>query len=195
MTEKPLNCLVLAAGLSRRAGCNKLLQPIQGKPLYRFILEKISQLTVEGYLAGGTVVVVTNYPEIEQTALTLGFLVVPSPQAAAGKSYSLRAGLRALEDRAADTICLVADQPFVSLQTLKHLIANFREAQRELITYPQYAGKRGNPVIFPQSTLVKLQHLSGDEGGAKIIADLPALAVAIDDITEAKDFDLPEDFY
>lgn len=57
------NLILLAAGYSRRFGDRKLLAEINGTPLYRFSLDKISKLSEK--LGDTTILVVTSYPEIE----------------------------------------------------------------------------------------------------------------------------------
>ncbi len=192
MQGSALNCVILAAGLSRRAGENKLLKKVQGIPLCLFIMRKIAELYSADLLAGGRVVVVTNYSDVADLAHDLGFETVSSPQAQLGKSYSLRSALAVLGDTDPIMFC-VADQPYVSIDTLNSLIQEHL-SHPESIIYPLYAGKRGNPMIFPSAAYESLKSLEGDQGGAKIIADFPSKAVLVDDVLEAKDFDLASDF-
>ena len=63
---KKIHAILLAAGNSRRFDGNKLLYPYRGKPMYRHILERISEAAVsesEGCKMGIRVLV-SQYEEI-----------------------------------------------------------------------------------------------------------------------------------
>ena len=56
-------CLIyLAAGNSRRFGSNKLLYELEGRPLYRHLLDRLVSLSRQH--ADWEVIVVTQYPQI-----------------------------------------------------------------------------------------------------------------------------------
>ena len=108
--------VMLAAGNSRRFGSNKLLYEIDGKPMYRHVLEQLEE--VSGNCE--RITVVTQYEEIEQAARTLGARVYINPHPDEGISSSLKIGLKANLDADA---CLftVSDQPWLTADTIWQL--------------------------------------------------------------------------
>ena len=106
--------LYLAAGNSRRFGENKLLYPLDGKAVYRHLLDRLAQIA--GRHENWELLVVTQYERILEELAPLvkaGRLqTVFSPDSEKGISYTIRAGIEAAEKQNADACaCFVADQP------------------------------------------------------------------------------------
>ena len=93
--------VLLAAGLSRRMGQDKLLMKRHGKPLYRFSLELMGSFPDTSRL------VVSNIGEIIDAAQALGFHTIGNPLAAQGMGTSV----------AAATACLREERAVSSMQT------------------------------------------------------------------------------
>ena len=105
--------LYLAAGNSRRFGENKLLYPLDGKAVYRHLLDRLAQIA--GRHENWELLVVTQYERILEELAPLvkaGRLqTVFSPDSEKGISYTIRAGIEAAEKQNADACaCFVADQ-------------------------------------------------------------------------------------
>ena len=83
----PLGCVVMASGLGRRFGGNKLLAELGGKPLIRWVLD-----VTEGLFARR--VVVTRHPEIEALCRRQG--VEALLHGLPWRSGTVRLGLEAL---------------------------------------------------------------------------------------------------
>ncbi len=107
--------VVLAAGLSRRMGTDKLMLPVDGLPMYRHVLRLALTLHVD------LRIVVTNNGQIAQEAETMGFTVVPSPRAAEGMGFSVAAGAAAL-GAVQTAVFLNADQPFLRVEMVENLL-------------------------------------------------------------------------
>ena len=88
---KAVHGIVLAAGFSRRFGENKLLYEIEGKPMYRFLTERLLHLQKKKKLQ--TLIVVTQYEEIRQYAEKQGMTAVENRDSSRGISSSLQLGL------------------------------------------------------------------------------------------------------
>ena len=178
--------IMLAAGNSRRFGSNKLLYEINGKPMYRHILEKLMAVAN----APESITVVTQYEEIEQEARTLGANVYINPHPDEGISSSLKIGLKANLD--ADT-CLftVSDQPWLTTATLHQLIDVLKTSQKG-IACVSCQGKLGNPCIFTRKYYEELLSITGDRGGKSVITahreDTAVLKV--NDMRELMDMDV-----
>jgi len=99
--------VVLAAGLSRRMGQAKLLMPVGGRAIVRYVVESV--------LAGGVDLVwVVTGPDVEPIAAALSGLEVqiavnPAPEE--GQAGSLRAGIAALPASGAAVLIALGDQP------------------------------------------------------------------------------------
>ena len=165
---KPIDGIILAAGLSTRMGDPKLLMELQGST----ILERAVKVALESALR--TVIVVLG-PKGEhvRSALTarmseerLRFALNPRPSD--GMSSSLTAGLAAAGDDAAGAMILLADQPLLTSEVIDGLIAAFcRDA--DMIVLPVINGRRTTPVIFPAVFFSELMEVTGDRGGRDVI--------------------------
>lgn len=85
--------VVLAAGLSRRMGQDKLLLPLNGQTVFTYSVDLVADLSFDQR------VLVTNTPEIKDYAQRHGCEVVPSPDAALGMGHSVAAGAQAVDER------------------------------------------------------------------------------------------------
>ncbi len=195
--SKQLICVILAAGLSKRAQLPKLLQLVQGKPLYHFVLQTNSTISWR------EVVVVTNEEEIKKKAEYFGYTVLKNESAIEGKSTSIKRACAYLQEKYQQDVPLgvaffVADQPFITRQTIWRLHNAFVQEKGQFIVQPNYGTekepKRGNPVIFPFTLVDELMQLSLDQGGASLIKDKPHQLILINDQEQAKDFDYRADF-
>ena len=165
MKELKISAVLLAAGLSRRYGSNKLLAEVDGLPLYRRAFAALpSSLFAQA-------AVVSCYDEILAAAGAAGYLPIRNPDPAAGQSGSLRLGLAALD--APDAVLFsVCDQPRLTRESVAGLIAAHR-ADPEYITVLSWRGRRGNPVIFPARWFSALMALTGDVGGGAVLRAHP----------------------
>ena len=111
--------IYLAAGNSRRFGSNKLLYEIEGRPMYRHLLDRLVRLA--GTFPDCEVLVVTRYEEIRERVEALRTNGEPvrfvwSPESAKGASYSIRAGLlEAIRLGAQEAAFFVADERLKTL--------------------------------------------------------------------------------
>lgn len=203
-----MDAILLAAGNSTRFGKNKLLYRLDGKPMYRYILELLYEQKKENVL--DHVIVVSQYDEIFDDIRTNfpGVETVKNPAPELGISGSIRLGLAHLEQvigkeqvagrcetqktgRTVDSepeadseskadkcgqkskkseACLftVADQPFISLESLVKLEQCYRESAAEIVA-AVHDDWIGNPVIFSEKYYEELKCLSGDTGGKKVL--------------------------
>ena len=155
--------ILLAAGESRRMGDLKALLPWQGQTLIAH------QVTA---LAGGGVdriVVVLGHRSDELLSELVGKPHVEwtlNPDYLKGKTTSIKAGLRALGDRAPESLLLLnVDQPR-SAETVKDLLLRHRSGG-PLITIPTFNGKGGHPVVFDGALLGELENISEETQGIR----------------------------
>jgi len=191
--------VVLAAGSSKRMGEHKLLIKLGEKTVIEHAVDNILASVVD------EVIVVTGYnaPLVckvlaergRETALKSGRLkVIHNPYYQEGQATSLRAGLEGLGERVQAILFCLGDQPFVTPETINTLVRTFNE-RKPLVVYPEYRGRRGNPVLFSAEMRVRLLEVRGDEGGRSLLDYAKKRTVAVK--TECRgvlfDLDRPED--
>ncbi len=161
MSAPKLGCLVMAAGSAKRFGENKLAVSFDGKRLIERIFEAIPK---EKFFS---LVVVTQYDEIEALAPRYGFRVVRNDRPDLGLSRTVRLGVEALHD--CDAILFaVADQPLLRRESIAAEV-EFYLANTERIVALSHNGRRGNPCIFPKRFFLELSSLEGEHGGRSVI--------------------------
>lgn len=184
--------ILLAAGSSRRFGGNKLLTPLNGKPLYAWGLAALDE--VRKQREDCTLTVVSRYPEIREAARALGAQAVDSPDSEKGQSYSIRAGLQSLGrvEEEDFLLFLPADQPWITPNTISRLLD---AAGPDTWTATAAFGERvGTPTLFSARLLPDLLALEGDRGGRKLMGrpGQPCTVVQAGSERELDDVDYPE---
>lgn len=180
--------VVLAAGLARRMGEQKLLLDLRGRPLYDWALRQ-GLSPVFGHR-----LVVTNREEIARAARALGYQTAESPNAARGMGFSVAAGVRALPETVQAAVFLNADQPFVPDALLRALADTWR--QKGGIVVPVCEGKYRAPVLFDRRFFGELAALQGEQGGRQVYrAHMEAVnTLSWQENTAFLDLDTPEDY-
>ena len=169
--------LVLAAGAGRRMrGQDKLLEPVDGRPVVRLVAEAAGASR-----ADEVVVVLPPGADARRAALAgLGAAIVEAPDWAEGMAASLRAGLAAVAARAEAVVVLLADMPEVTARDIDRLIAGFDpEEGREIVRAVAADGAPGHPVLFGRRFFESLAALSGDRGAREVLADAGEFVVEV----------------
>ena len=173
--------LFLASGNSRRFGENKLLHVLDGKPLYRHGLDMLAELT-RGR-EDCTLTVVSRYAAVRTGAEALGVRAVDSPESEKGLSYTIRAGLDALDLQDGDfVVFVVADQPYLTAETVARLL----DAAGPGVVFGE---RRGNPNLFCAALASELRALEGDEGGRELLRGADCVLVQAGSERELYDVD------
>lgn len=165
-----VHCILLAAGLSRRFGSNKLLYPVEGKPLYRHTLDKLTRLREE-QPEQYRLYLVSRWPELLADGRALEWTVLDHLHSEAGLSSSIRMGLSAALDTAEDRDCFaffVCDQPWLRRETIRSFLDGF-DASGKGMGCLCCGGIPGNPAVFSRRYVPELLALSGDRGGRRVL--------------------------
>jgi len=156
-----INLILLASGNSIRFKGNKLLTPVNNKPMYMNVVEKILKLNFN------KIVLVTQYEEIKVALSNQPIKVVMNENSELGISHSIKLGIN--EDVEADAyMFMVCDQPFISLESLEKLIDRFIKSNKGMACVERN-GSLGNPTIFSGKYRHELLSLKGDVGGKYIM--------------------------
>ncbi len=181
--------VVLAAGLARRMGRQKVLLEFRGKPVVRWSVEAVLPHVDD-------VVVVTGREDAEVraalTGLSVRFAVNPRPQD--GQGTSIATGIGALKPWTAAALIVLGDQPRMPEAVVPALLEAHRRTGKAIVR-PVYRGTSGTPVLFSAAVFPELAALRGDAGARAVVearADRVE-AVAID-APMPLDVDTPEDY-
>jgi molybdenum cofactor cytidylyltransferase len=154
-----VNCILLAAGESRRFGSPKALAQIKGQTVIatltqRLIGAKLNRVIV--VLGADADLIAPRIPE--NPCLT----VIVNKDFAQGQTSSCRAGLEALPPGTRGAMLLPVDVPFVKKETIEVLVQTFLEKQ-PLILMPTFAGGFGHPPIFASNLFPEFKDLKNTE--------------------------------
>ena len=178
-----VGCVIMASGLGKRFGGNKLMADFHGKPLICRILE-----ATEGLFAKR--VVVTRHESVAELCREQNIPVVlhDLPH----RSDTVRLGLEAMGDVDRCMFC-PGDQPLLSRQTIEALLLSAAN-EPEAIWRTCCDGAPGSPVVFPRWTFPELGILPEGKGGGALIKRYPEKCqmLNISNPLELQDADTPE---
>ena len=192
MTIPPtVAAIVLAAGEAARFGECKQLMKLGDKTLVEHVLDTVNASSVDDVI----VVLGAHADDIRRRVKFARERIVMNPQYGDGMSTSIHAGLRALQPSTDAAMIVLADQPFVTPQTLDRIIDEYR-AHKSAAVVPTYHGARGNPVLVDRSLFDEMFALRGDTGFRAVLARQPdaVTRVPVDDVGVVTDIDTREDF-
>jgi nicotine blue oxidoreductase len=106
-----------------------------------------------------------------------------------GQAESLKAGLAAAGD-AAGVVIVLGDQPLVSAEAVRRVVAHHGDGAAVRATY---AGRPGHPTLIARELWPQVARLAGDRGAGALLAEVGYFAVACDDVGSPADVDTPED--
>ena len=186
-----ISAVILAAGASTRFGQPKQLLDWGGVPLLAHVagvaldagLEPV--IVVLGCQAGATRAALGTWP----------VQIVMNWRWQEGLSTSVRVGLTALPPETQAVILMQCDQPLVTADLLRRIVARFEETGAAIV-HPTHAGQRGTPTLFARHLFPELAAVSGDKGGRAVIARHAdeVATVKVTDPNVLADVDTPEDY-
>ena len=178
-----LGCVIMASGLGKRFGGNKLMADFHGKPMIQSAIDATAGLFSRR-------VVVTRHESVAALCREQNVPVVlhDLPH----RSDTVRLGLEALGDLDC-CMFLPGDQPLLRRETVAMLL----EARKEnpgCIIRPIHDGCEGSPVLFPAWAFPELKNLPEGKGGGVVIKNHPheLCRISVADPFELADADTPE---
>ncbi|MHC4170125.1 MAG: nucleotidyltransferase family protein [Planctomycetota bacterium] len=183
--------VVLAAGLSRRMGVQKLLLPFGGKTVIGHIVDQILAGAVDR-----TYVVVGHESERVRRELSeRNVTIVSNPDYESGMLSSVRCGLAALPSECRAVLVTLGDQPSVTSKLIDQIVRSFDKGEKKILV-PFYNGRRGHPVLF--STVYRDEILTcyDDVGLRGLLHAHPENVFELSVSTSAvlSDMDCPQDY-
>jgi molybdenum cofactor cytidylyltransferase len=188
----PVAAIILAAGASSRLGQPKQLLMLNGQTL-------LARAELFAAAAGASPVITVLGAHSTKIASALppqGAVRVFNERWEQGIASSIHTGLDTLESLAPDiqgALIMTCDQPRLSVDHLRALLAAFESEAEHSIAASFYVSAPGVPAIFPRSVIPHLRTLSGDRGARALLANPPGPVVTVPFAGGEIDIDVPAD--
>lgn len=200
-----VGCVIMASGLSRRFGANKLLADFCGQPM---LCRAFAATATPGIAAR---IVVTRSEDVQALCRTQGVPVLL--HSLPGRNDTVRLGLSALLEQQPELsgcMFLPGDQPLLYRETVEAMTERFcheqtspaewqKETEREIFRLGfrvrnDPSPLTGSPVLFEKGLFQELLTLPQGMGGSVLLRKYPAHVhtVYIADRNELADADTPE---
>ena len=179
-----IGSVIMASGLGRRFGGNKLMADFHGKPMICRILD-----ATEGIFSRR--VVVTRSAEVADLCREWGIRAVL--HSLPHRSDTVRLGLEAMPG-IERCLFATADQPLLRKETIAALAMASKNDPNDIWRI-SCGGVHGSPVVFPKWSFSELLDLPEGKGGGFVAKKYPEHLRTADvrDLYELKDVDTPED--
>ena len=179
-----LGCVIMASGLGKRFGGNKLMADFRGEPLILLALSATDGIFHRR-------VVVTRHEDVAELCREKGVEAVLHDLPY--RSDTVRLGLEAVGD-VSGCLFLPGDQPLLRRETLAALALAAVNGP-EFIWRPAFGDTPGAPVLFPGWTFPELSTLPEGKGGGVVVKKYPEHLRTVDvrDEYELMDADSPQD--
>ena len=176
-----IGCVVMASGLARRFGTQKLVEPLAGVP----ILERTLSALPDDLL---DVVVVTRSADVEELCDVIGVRCVR--HAGALQSDTVREGLKALPG-VAGCLFVPGDQPLLTEASVRAVVADFQMHPGSIVRLG-WRGAPASPILWPSEELPSLAALEGDTGGSALLARRQELGVRVRVVEAARELEVQD---
>ena len=168
--EDRISCVLLAAGLSRRMGEDKLMLPYRGRALLQHAVQLLGDLPVFERI------IVTSEGRLGRIELPPGVRAVINPRPEEGQSGSLRLGLEAASGEW--YLFLAADQPLLTVSDLQPLL-DLADDRARIIAFPSINGEPRMPALFSACFRDELLSVRGDSGGREVRESNPGSCIEV----------------
>jgi CTP:molybdopterin cytidylyltransferase MocA len=190
--QMPVAAIILAAGASRRLGQPKQLVGFAGEAL----LERALRLAKEANASPVLVVLGANFAPICASISLDKAIPVLNDQWELGMASSIHVGLHELDVRAPESpgsLIMTCDQPRLSSDHLRALMALFTAQPDPAIVASFYANTPGIPAVFPRAVFSSLNALRGDHGARSLLVKPPCPVLTVPFEGGEVDIDSPAD--
>lgn len=180
-----IGCVIMASGLGRRFGGNKLLADFGGRPMLEWVLD-----ATDAFFAHR--VVVTRHAAVAALCGSRGVRAVLHDLPL--RSDAIRLGLEALPADLAGCLFCAGDQPLLSRDSVGALLRAAADGPSDIWRLA-YGETAGTPVLFPAQDFEALRRLPDGKGGSVIVRGAPERVRTVQAKTadELRDVDRPED--
>ena len=186
-----IHAVILAGGQSKRMGTkNKLLVPINGKPMIA--------LTVETIIASkaSSVAAVTGFEhqKIQEAIKNSNIEFIHNKNFQNGISSSVVTAIKSAPEDCSAILIGLGDMPKITVSHINKLIDAYNPLEGRAICVPTWKGKRGNPVLWARRFFPEMLQLKGDFGAKELMGKYAELVVEVEmnDNGIVIDIDTPE---
>ena len=136
--------VILAAGPGGRAGRNKLMQEVDGEPLFMKAVHTVLKSKAS------PVFIVTGYnaAELENCLENIDVNIVYNPNYHVGVKSSISLGLKSVPGFCDGALLIPADMPGLTPEILNEMIENFPIGNKKYLGLLNCGGIRHNPVLW-----------------------------------------------
>lgn len=158
-----IGLVIMASGLGKRFGGNKLMAELDNKPLVKWIID-----LTEGFFDRRIVVTRSTDVKALCDSLNIQSILHELPN----RNDTVRLGLSAIREEIDYCFFVPGDQPLLSRETISKLILSARE-NKEKIVRTSFSDVVGSPMGFPQRYFDELLKLPEGKGGNWIAKSNP----------------------
>lgn len=179
-------CVIMASGLGKRFGGNKLMADFGGKPMIARAFAVTEGLFRER-------VVVTRHADVAECARAHGVAVVLHELPY--RSDTVRLGMEVIGAEVDTCMFLPGDQPLLTRESLVRLVMCAKR-EPEFIWRTVYEEQVGAPMIFPKHMFSELRSLPEGKGGSFLAKKYPESVhtVSVGESWELRDVDSTADY-
>lgn len=180
-----LGCVIMASGLGKRFGGNKLMADFEGSPMLQWVLDATNGIFTQR-------VVVTRHEAVHTLCKSQKIPVML--HALPDRSDTTRLGIQYMGPDISGCMFVPGDQPLLSCETIASL-ALCAVNEPDSIWRAADGQTAGAPVLFPHWAFEALRTLPVGKGGSAVIGQYPhrVRTVPVGDPWELRDIDSPQD--
>ncbi len=188
--HKRVSAVILAAGESTRMGEAKLLLPWgETTVLGRTIANVQAAALFESLVVSGA-----GAEAVTAIAAEAGLSFVFNAHYAAGEMLSsLQAAIPHLSPQSEAVLVMLADQPLVEAETINEIIAAFWRGEGDIIA-PQFASRRGNPVLIGRRHFEELLALPPGSAPRDLLRNHAVYLLPVQSPSVLQDIDDPQTY-
>lgn len=162
--------VIMASGLGKRFGGNKLMEIVDGKPLVKWVLDTTEGLFVKR-------VVVTRHKDVKDLcdSQNIDCILHDFPN----RNDTVRLGLSFLMEDVDYCFFALGDQPLIKRESFVRFIEEAKK-NNSFITRASFGDTMGAPVGFPKSLFDGLLNLPEGKGGNYLVKENPLLVQKVD---------------
>lgn len=154
-----IGLIIMASGLGKRYGSNKLMELLSGKPLVQWIIDKTDGIFDKR-------IVVTRSSDVKELCDSLNISCIYHELP--GRNDTIRLGLSAVKDEVDYCFFAPGDQPLIKRETIIKLVNEAKIYSNKIIR-TCHDDVIGTPTGFPKELFTELLNLPDKKGGNWVV--------------------------